>query len=239
MAIITRTVEYAHAGTRCLGFLAVDESVADPRPGVLVAPTWAGRDGFAESQARKLAELGYAGFAVDMYGEGQVGSGPDENARLMGRLIEDRSFLQARIQAALVALREQAEVDPARIAAMGFCFGGLCVLDLARSGAALRGVASFHGIFTPPEPPPRQPIKAKVLVMHGFEDPMATPEQAVALGRELTQLGADWQIHLYGNTAHAFTNPHANDPGFGTVYNPVAEHRSWRTVQDFLAEVLE
>lgn len=239
MAIITRTVEYAHADTRCLGYLAFDGSVADPLPGVLVAPTWAGRDEFAANKARQLAELGYAGFALDMYGEGQVGSGPEENARLMGRLVGDRPFLQARINAALDALRQQAEVDPARIAAMGFCFGGLCVLDLARSGAELCGVASFHGIFTPPEPPSKQRIKARVLVMHGFEDPMATPEQAVALGRELTELGADWQIHLYGNTVHAFTNPHANDPGFGTVYNPVADRRSWRSVQEFLAEVLE
>jgi dienelactone hydrolase len=135
-------------------------------------------------------------------------------------------------------LREQPEVDPRRIAAMGFCFGGLCVLDLARSGADLRGVVSFHGLLTPPEPHPQYTILAKVLVLHGFDDPMAPPEQVVALGLELTEAGADWQIHAYGNTLHAFTNPRANDPGFGTVYNETADRRSWRSLREFLAEVL-
>lgn len=239
MTLITHTLEYAHANTRCMGFFAYDDALPGPRPGVLIAHTWAGRDEFVENKARRLAELGYAAFALDMYGEGRVGSGPEECAQLMGGLMSDRRQLQARIHAALAALRQQPEVDPGRIAAMGFCFGGLCVLDLARSGAELRGVVSFHGLFTPPEPPPLKPIKAKVLVLHGNDDPMATPEQAVALGRELTEQGADWQIHLYGNTMHAFTNPRANDPGFGTVYQPLADRRSWRALMDFLGEVLE
>jgi dienelactone hydrolase len=239
MPIITRTVEYAHDGARCLGFLAYDDHRPGPLPGVLIAHTWAGRDGFVEDKARRMAELGYAGFALDMYGEGRVGSGPEENARLMGGLMGDRPHLQARITAALDALRGLPEVDSGRIAAMGFCFGGLCVLDLARSGAEVRGVVSCHGLFTPPEPPPKPPIQARILALHGYDDPMATPEQAIALGRELTALGADWQLHLYGHTQHAFTNPRANDPGMGTVYNPLADRRSWRCLKDFLVEVLE
>ncbi len=239
MSIMTRTVDYPHADSRCVGYLAYDDKLPGPLPGVLIAPTWAGRDAFAEAKARRIAELGYVGLALDMYGEGRVGSSPEENARLMGELMADRQHLQDRINAALVALRRQPEVDPVRIAAMGFCFGGLCVLDLARSGAELRGVVSFHGLFTPPELPSRPTITARVLVLHGSDDPMATPEQAVALGQELTALGADWQIHLYGNTMHAFTNPQANDPGFGTVYNPLSDQRSWRILKDFLAEVLE
>jgi dienelactone hydrolase len=239
MSILTRTIDYFHAGIRFEGVLAFDDALSGPLPGVLIAPTWAGRDEFVETKARRLAELGYAGFALDMYGEGQVGSGPEENARLMGGLMSDRALLRDRIRAALDSLRQQPQVDPQRVAAMGFCFGGLCVLDLARSGAELRGVVSFHGLFTPPESLPPQRIKASVLVLHGNDDPMATPEQAVALGRELTAAGADWQIHLYGHTQHAFTNPRANDPKLGTVYQPVADRRSWRSLTDFLAEVLE
>jgi dienelactone hydrolase len=239
MTTLTRTIDYLHANTRCVGFLAYDDVLPGPLPGVLIAHTWAGRDEFVENKARRLAERGYAAFALDMYGEGKVGSGAEENAQLMGALMSDRRHLQHRINAALDALRELPGVDPDRIAAIGFCFGGLCVLDLARSGADLRGVVSFHGLFTPPEPPPLKPITTKVLVLHGNDDPMATPEQAVALGRELTEQGADWQIHLYGNTMHAFTNPRANDPGFGTVYQPVADRRSWRALMDFLGEVLE
>jgi dienelactone hydrolase len=239
MSILTRTVDYFHAGARCEGLLAFDDSLPGSLPGVLIAPTWAGRDDFVENKARQLAEAGYAAFALDMYGEGQVGSGPEENARLMGGLMSDRALLRDRILAALDCLRRQPEADPRRVAAMGFCFGGLCVLDLARSGADLRGVVSFHGLFTPPEALPAQPIKASVLVLHGHDDPMAPPDQAVALARELTAAGADWQIHLYGHTQHAFTNPRANDPKLGTVYQPVADRRSWRSLMDFLAEVLE
>ncbi len=239
MALMTRTVDYAHANTRCEGFLAYDGCSATPKPGVLIAPTWAGRDDFAIGKARQLAELGYVALALDMYGEARVGNGPEECAHLMGGLMADRRQLQARITAALAALQQQPEVSPGRIAAMGFCFGGLCVLDLARSGADLRGVVSFHGLLTAPEHQEKRPIKPKVLVLHGFDDPMARPEQAVALGHELTEGKADWQLHLYGNTAHAFTNPRANAPDLGTVYESAADHRSWRSLLDFLAEVLE
>ena len=239
MTIQTRSLEYAHDDVRCRGYFACDDAVTGPRPGILIAHTWAGCDDFVQDKARQLAALGYAALALDMYGDGQVGSGVEENARLMGVLIGDRPLLQGRILAALAALRQQPEVDTARIAAMGFCFGGLCVLDLARSGADVRGVVSFHGLFTPPEPHPEQPIKARVLVLHGHDDPMATPEQAVALGRELSHHGADWQIHQFGDTMHAFTNPKANDPDFGAVYCPLADRRSWRYLRDFLTEVLE
>jgi len=239
MTLITRPVDYFHADTRCEGFFACDENSPGPRPAILVAHTWAGRDDFAIGKARQLAELGYAAFALDMYGDAQIGNSPEQCGQLMGSVIADRSFLQARIKAALDALRQQPEVNPDKIAAIGFCFGGLCVLDLARNGADICGVVSFHGLFTPPDPHPEQRIKAKVLVLHGFEDPMATPEQATALGHELTRYQADWQVHFYGNTAHAFTNPRANDPSLGTIYEPTADRRSWQSLLDFLGEVLE
>ena len=239
MTLMTRTLEYADEATRCEGFLAVSDDSSAPRPGVLIAPTWAGRDDFALGKARQLAELGYAALALDMYGEARVGNGPDECSRLMGGLMADRSRLLGRIQAGLDALRRQPGVDSTRIAAIGFCFGGLCVLDLARSGADLQGVVSFHGLLAPAADQVHRPILAKVLVLHGFDDPMAPPEHAVALGKELTACEADWQIHMYGNTAHAFTNPKANDRSMGTVYDPAADRRSWRSMGDFLAEVLE
>lgn len=239
MSIINRSLEYDHDGIRCRGYFACDTALGHRRPAVMIAPTWAGCDAFARHKADALAELGYAAFALDIYGNGRVGEGAEECSRLMGALMDDRVLLQHRINAALSAFKAQPEVDPARVAAMGFCFGGLCVLDLARSGADLRGVVSFHGLFTPPSGAPLTPIKAKVLILHGFDDPMANPEQSITLGRELTERGADWQLHLYGNTVHAFTNPRANDPGFGTVYNPTADRRSWESLLDFLNEVLE
>jgi dienelactone hydrolase len=238
MAIQTRAVDYSHAGATLEGFFAYDDRRAQPLPAVLIAHAWMGRDEFVCDKARKLAELGYAAFALDMYGKGIVGSGPEENARLMQPFMDDRRLLQDRIATALETVRTLPEVDGRRIAALGFCFGGLCVLDLARTGADVRGVASFHGLFIPPGNTQGNKIKAKVLALHGHDDPMAPPEQVLALGRELTEAGADWQIHLYGNTLHAFTNPKANDRAFGTVYDETADRRSWQSLRDFLAEVL-
>jgi len=128
-------------------------------------------------------------------------------------------------------------VDAARVAAIGFCFGGLCVLDIARTGEDLAGVVSFHGLFAPPGNTSGNSVKAKVLALHGWDDPMAKPEDAVALGSEMTAMGADWQLHAFGNTMHAFTNPDANDADMGTVYNAAADRRSWIAMQNFLHEI--
>ncbi len=129
-------------------------------------------------------------------------------------------------------------VDPHRIGAIGFCFGGLCVLDLARSGAAVRGVVAFHGLLQGAPKVPSETISAKVLVLHGHDDPFAPPEQLAAFCREMTEAGADWQVHVYGRTQHAFTNPAANDPKLGTVYNETADRRSWLAMQGLFDEVL-
>lgn len=238
MNIQTRAIEYSHNGVLLEGLLAFDADVKTPRPAVMVSHAWVGRDAFAVNKAVALAELGYVGFALDMYGKGVIGSGPEENAKLMAPFMEDRVLLQGRQLAALEAVRRQPEVDAGRVAAMGFCFGGLCVLDLARTGADVRGVASFHGLLSAPGNTEGNTIQAKVLVMHGYDDPMATPGQMLALADELTRAGADWQIHAYGHTVHAFTNPQANDPGFGTVYKEIADRRSWQSLLNFLAEVL-
>ncbi|MGX2039691.1 dienelactone hydrolase family protein [Methylocaldum sp. MU1018] len=238
MTITTRTIDYNHNGVQLEGFFAYDDRRPQPLPVVLISHAWAGRDEFVCNKARKLAELGYAAFALDMYGKGVIGGGPEENTRLMNPFMNDRRLLQDRITAALETVRKLPQVDPERIAAMGFCFGGLCVLDLARTGADLRGVVSFHGLFVPPGNTQGNKIKAKVLVLHGHDDPMAPPEQMLSLAKELTEAEADWQIHVYGNTLHAFTNPLANDHSFGTVYDETADRRSWESLRNFLAEVL-
>jgi len=239
MTIRTRLVEYHHDNVTLQGFFAWDDSKIAPQPGVLISHSWVGRDEFVCQKAIALAQTGYAAFALDMYGAGKTGNSPEENALLMRPFMEDRTLLQGRVLSALHALRSQAEADAGKIAAIGFCFGGLCVLDLARSGIDIQGVVSFHGLFSAPEHIPPQPITARVLALHGHDDPMVPPEQVAALQKELTAAGADWQIHVYGNTVHAFTNPQANDPGFGTVYNPTADHRSWTSLLNFLHEVLK
>lgn len=213
------------------------EESHNPKPGVLISHAWGGRSEFEQGKAETLAELGYVGFALDLYGKGVLGTSREENSGLMQPLLDDRGTLQRRMHLALAQLKKQKEVDGSRVAAMGFCFGGLCVLDLARTGADLSGVASVHGLFAPPGNTDGKRIKAKVLVLHGWDDPMATPDQVLALADELTNAGADWQIHGYGNTVHAFSNPAANDPAHGTVYNPIADRRSWQNLQLFLAEI--
>jgi len=167
------------------------------------------------------------------------GDSVEENSALMQPFLDDREMLQKRLQGSLDVLGSQNEVDASRLGAIGFCFGGLCVLDLARVGADLNGVVSFHGLFGSPGNTAENKIKARILVLHGWDDPMATPDQVVTLGEELTGMGADWQIHGYGNTMHAFTNPDANDPDFGTVYQPDADRRSWNAMQNFLSEIFD
>jgi dienelactone hydrolase len=204
---------------------------------VLISHAWGGRDNFVADKARKLAGLGYVGFALDIYGKGVLGTSKEENAKLMQPFMEDREKLQQRMKAALTAVKQLPWVDDSKIAAMGFCFGGLCVLDLARTGADIKGVVSFHGLLDAPGNIQGNKIKAKVLALHGRDDPMGLPEQVLAFQEEMTQAGADWQFVSYGHTVHAFTNPVANDPDFGTVYQADADRRSWQAMQNFLAEI--
>ena len=237
MTVQTRELTYTHGDTTFRGQLAWDDALG-PRPGVLVAPTWAGCTEFEKDQASRLAGLGYVGLAVDMYGDGVTGGDKDECAALLNSVVSDRALLQARIGAAADAVRALPETADEPVAAMGFCFGGLCVLELARSRSDIAGVVSLHGLLMPADNLPAPEISAKVLVLHGYDDPMVPPDQVVSFATEMTNAGCDWQLHAYGQTLHAFTNPEANDPDFGTVYSATASRRAYRALDDFLAEVL-
>jgi dienelactone hydrolase len=236
VAIISNTVGYLDGDVLLEAFFAFDDSLSGRRPAVLINHAWGGRDDFVAEKAKKLAALGYVGFAVDMYGKGVLGSDAEENAKLMQPFIQDRQLLLKRMQAALYAVKLMPWVDDSKVAAIGFCFGGLCSLDLARAGVDLKGVVSFHGLLGAPDDN-GHPIKAKILALHGHDDPMVPIEQVIAFEQEMTKAGADWQLHTFGNTQHAFTNPLANNPDFGTVYQPQADKRSWVLLENFLAEV--
>lgn len=234
----TELIEYHDGETQLEAYVAWDDSIAGPRPGVLVAHDWTGRRGFATDKADEMAALGYVGFALDMYGKGVFGSDGDVegNSALMGPLAGDRTALRARMTSALEKLQGLDVVDSLKIGAMGYCFGGMCVLELARAGADVGGVISIHGIFTPGDVP-NNAITARVLCLHGQDDPMVPPEQVLDFENEMSAAGADWQMHAYGGTMHAFTNPDANDPGFGAVYNPVADRRATQSIRNFWEEI--
>ena len=237
MTIKTKTIDYSQDGEIFEGFLAWDDGTGGPRPGIVISHAWGGAGDFEQDRARDLAKLGYVGFCLDLYGKGVRGASAEENAKLMQPFLADRALLQNRMQLAVEIASQQDEVDAAKVAAMGYCFGGLCVLDLARTGADICGAVSFHGLFTPPGNTAGKKIKAKVLALHGWDDPMVPPEAVVALAPELTEAGADWQIHGFGHTMHAFTNPQANDPSHGLAYKESAERRSWKMLVDFLDEI--
>ncbi len=237
MAIREQLVEYREGQALLEGFFCHDDSRPGPQPAVLISHAWGGRDEFVERKARRLAWHGYAAFALDMFGKGKRGATNEECAALISPFMQDRALLARRIGAALETLKALPQIDSRRIAAMGFCFGGLCVLDLARGGADVRGVAAFHGLLKPSGLPASK-IGAKVLILHGYADPMAPPEDVLAIAKELTAAGADWQLHAYGNTVHAFTHPQANDRANGLQYNEAADRRSWHSLMQFLEEVL-
>jgi dienelactone hydrolase len=232
----TSTHIYHEEATALHGYLAFDETSTERRPAVLVVHDWTGRNAFACQKAEALAAMGYVGFAIDMFGDAQLGETNDEKLALIKPLLEQRNVLQARILAAYQAVIALPMVDPQRVSVIGFCFGGLCALDLARSGAPITGAVSFHGLLNPPSTLKKQAISSKILVLHGYEDPMVTPTDVDAFCQEMTAAGVDWQLHIYGQTQHAFMNPAAHDPALGTVYQPRTEHRAWLAMTDFLTE---
>ena len=234
----TANYVYHHEKEELHGFLAYDDTNKKPRPAVLVAHDWSGRNEFACQKATMLAEMGYVGFALDMYGHAHVATTTEEKSAKIQPFLTNQSLLRARVRAALEAISSLPEVDNQRIAIIGFCFGGMCALELARSGADLKGVVSFHGLLHKPGNLKSETIKAKILALHGYDDPMAKSEQVHAFCQEMTEAKVDWQMHMYGLVQHAFTNPHAHDTSLGLIYNETAAKRSWLAMTNFLHEIL-
>lgn len=235
MTIRTRTVEYHGPGGPFEGVFVWDGALSGSRPGVIIFPNVMGLKAFDVEKATTLAELGYVAFVADIYGKGQRPVDREAAFALGNEAGRDRRILQGRLLAALATIRAQPETDAAHVAAIGFCLGGKCVLDLARSGADVDGVVSFHGVYDAPPFANADSIRAKVLVLHGWDDPLCPPDATVALAAELTESKADWQIHAYGHTGHAFTSPTASGPGL--AYQPDADRRSWLAMRNFLAEL--
>ncbi|MGE0665160.1 MAG: dienelactone hydrolase family protein [Sphingomonadales bacterium] len=230
--------EHAHDGVTCELYVSAPEG-AGRRPAVLVAHNWAGQGPPEREAADRLAALGYVGIAVDVYGKGRRGAPGEDNSALMAPFMADRALLRDRLLAAIDAAAAMPEVDPGRIAFAGYCFGGLCALDVARSGTdKVKGAISLHGVYAPPGLGPQGPIRASVLVLHGWEDPMTPPADVLALAKELTEAGADWSLHAYGHAMHAFTYPGLNMPERGVKHDEKAERRSWQAMVNFLEEVL-
>jgi len=237
-----RSIDYDHEGHPLQGEFAWDDEWQAPRPCVVVVHDAMKSDqGFEEERAVTLAAMGYAAFALDVYGKGISGSTGEDAYALMKPYHADRLFLQKRLLAGLRTAAEQPEADGEQMAAIGYCFGGLCALDLARMNAPILGVASFHGDLAPPAWPegevPQEKIRPRVLALHGWDDPYAPPSVIEPFAREMTERGADWQLHAYGNTVHSFTNIRYDMPELGTAYDEKAERRSWRALAGFLEEI--
>jgi len=236
----TRTVEYKHGNTVLEGYLAYDDEIKGQRPGVMVVHEWTGVGPYVRQRAEQLAKLGYVAFAIDMYGKG-IRPKNDQEAAAQAKIYRsDRKLMRDRANAGLQVLQKNQLTDTKRIAAIGYCFGGGTVLELARSGANLAGVVSFHGNLDTPNPSDAKNIQGKVLVLHGANDPLVPPEQVLAFGEEMSQAEVDWQLVAYGGAVHSFTNPEAgNKPSKGVAYNQVADRRSWQDMQQFFAEIFQ
>lgn len=238
-AVQTKTITYQQGGVTLEGYLAWDDAQSGPRPGVLVVHQWMGLTENEKMRARMLAELGYVALACDVYGQGVRPADTAAAGKEAGKFYGDRELLRARVAAGLAELRKQPGVDPARCAAIGYCFGGGAALELARSGADLRGVVSFHGSLDTPLPAQKGVVKAKLLVCHGAVDPYVKPEAVRGFIDEMEAAGVDYQLVMYAGAVHAFTQKGAgDDPTKGAAYNEAADRRSWIAMKDFFAEVL-
>lgn len=239
MTIETATLTYRHDGTDLDGHLAWDAARKGPRPGVLVVHEWMGIGEHERRACARLAEAGYLALAADIFGRGRaprtVEEAQENAARYRGG---DRSLLRARARAGLEALAAHPLCAHGRLAALGFCFGGTTVLELARDGADLRAVASFHGGLDTPRPA-APPLAVKVLALHGADDPFVPPEHVRAFEEEMRRARADWVLVSYGGTVHSFTNEGAgDDPAKGFAYNARSARRAWRAMEEFFAEAL-
>lgn len=236
-------IDYQAGNLPCKGFL-VSPPGGGKLPGILVAHAWQGQDDFARQKARELAEMGYVALAADVYGQGLPVSKEEAPTR-MKPLFIDRALLQERIVAAFHLLSKDPRVDATKIGAIGFCFGGLTVIELLRSGAPVKGVVSFHGVLgdgfgaNKANPGIRaKKIDGAILILHGYEDPLVSAEDIAKLQKELNDAGADWQMNVFGHTAHAFMDPSAHDTEHGLVYHERTAKRAWHAMIEFFKEIM-
>ncbi|MGZ3656212.1 MAG: dienelactone hydrolase family protein [Bdellovibrionota bacterium] len=237
--IVGKSVTYKDKDAVLSGYVAYDDAKKGLVPGILVVHDWTGEGEYVQERAQMLAKMGYVAFAADIYGKGiRAPQGP-EAAKLAGIYKNDRPLMRKRAFAGLDELKKQPHVDANRLAAIGYCFGGTVVLELARAGADLRGVASFHGGLSTPMPAEAGKVKAKVVAFHGAEDPNVPPEEVNAFEDEMRKAKVDWSLTKYANAVHSFTNPHMvgkeATPG-SSEYNAAADHRSWAALQDSFRE---
>lgn len=237
--IVTRTVEYKQGETVLEGVLAYDTAGPARKPGVLVVPDWMGVTATTRKKVEQLAAMGYVAFAADVYGKGVRPASGKEAGPLAGSYKKDRPLLRARVVAGFDELARQPNVEKDRIAAIGYCFGGTTAIELARAGAGVVAVVSFHGGLDSPTPADGKNIKGKILALHGADDPFVPAADLAAFEQEMRANGVDWQLVKYGGSVHSFTNPAAgNDNSKGNAYNASADRRSWKAMEDFFAEVL-
>jgi dienelactone hydrolase len=235
--LVTQTIEYKDGDKVLAGYLAYDDSFTGKRPGVLVVHEWMGLGDYAKGRAEQLAKLGYVAFAADMYGKGVFAKDHAEAGKLAGAQFNDRSMMRGRALSGLNVLKSQKNVDTDKLAAIGYCFGGTASLELARAGAPLKGVVSFHGNLATPHPEATKEVKAKILVCQGGDD-QHTIKDLPAFEDEMRKANADWQVNTYSHAVHSFTVKEAGDnPKSGAAYNAEADARSWREMQAFFDEV--
>jgi dienelactone hydrolase len=237
-AVKTKVVEYRQGDSVLEGYLAWDDARSAKRPGVLVVHEWTGINDHMKQRAEMLAKLGYVAFAADIYGKGVRPATQADAAKTAGIYKNDRSLMRARVKAGLDELKKQKFVDTQRLAAIGYCFGGTTVLELARDGANVKGVVSFHGGLSTPTPQDARNIKGRVLALHGADDPFVKSDEVAAFQDEMRAAKADWQFVSYGNAVHSFTNKAAgSDNSKGAAYNEKADKRSWEAMKAFFAEI--
>lgn len=236
-------IGYQAAGTSLKGYLAYDEQAKGPRPGILVVHEWWGQNEFPRRRARMLAEMGYTALALDMFGEGRTADNPDDAAKLATGVMQNWEDSKARFLAALDLLKNHSTVDAKQVAAIGFCFGGGVALQMAREGADLDAVVSFHGSLGTERPAQSGEVKAKLLVLHGGADPFVDDGQLIAFKNEMEQAGADYRIVVYGGAKHAFTNPDATGNGekFGLplAYDETADRKSWEEMEELFQKLFK
>jgi dienelactone hydrolase len=235
----SKVVEYEAGGVPLQGYLAWDDAVKGKRPGVIVVHEWWGHNQHARNAANKLASAGYVAFALDMFGKGKVTTHPDSAQAFVAEAMKDADAIPTRFDAALAQLRSDPHVDATRIGAVGYCFGGAVVLGIARSGADLKAVGTFHGALQTQHPAEPGKVKAKLLIQAGGADPMVPPEAVAAFDKEMKAAGADYRIITYPGAKHSFTNPRADSSGVpGLAYNADADKKSWAELIKFFKKDL-